>query len=145
MLSRHEVIAELNTETERLLNIHYPQDELPEWVDKRLFWISYGKRILGSAISSFVCCYDDLKEDGTLKVDVDRQLLAFALVSMEFEEPDDDEDIIVGDYSFTFSKQVVEFLLNAMGDPPKTKKGWMSVESKIRETVGLVAVNKKWL
>lgn len=144
MLTSQKVIAELNAETERLLNIHYPQNELPPWVDKKLFWTSYKKQILGSAISSFIDEHNNLNDDGSLKVNVDRQILAYALVSMEFEEPDDD-DVFVGDCSFTFSKKVVDFLLNTMGPPPETKKGWLMVESKIRKTVGLVAVNQKLL
>lgn len=133
--NKQKVINEVGVEVDRLLNIHYPDDEQPEWIDKEMFKKVYRKRILESALSGFICCLDDYSENSPLTVDIDKSILAFALVSMEFEEPDSDNIRVGNRYTntITFSANTVMYFIDIItAEKPKTKRGWTKVENKLK-------------
>jgi hypothetical protein len=57
-----------------------------------------------------------LSENGSLKIDLYKAPLAFALISNEFEEPDYDDEIKLHGNKIVLSRIFVKYLMAAIGD-----------------------------
>lgn len=133
-----KLLKNLDNQIEKLINIHYP--DMPVWVNKELFMISFKKKIynnlaekLNDLLSDHVNKGKFVKEmynaDESMTVMVNKSFLAFALISNDFDEPDDD-DINLYTNDITLSKEFVKYLLAAVL-PYKSYRDAMPIIEKL--------------
>lgn len=119
------LLKSLDNKIEKLLSIHY--FDLPKWVNVELFRIKMKKKIyhnLAERINNTLDEYhkgngkfskEMLSKNGSLTIRLNKEFLAFALVSNQFNSPDYDDEVDLEANDITLSKEFVHYLMTALG------------------------------
>ncbi len=120
-----KLLKELDNKIEKLINIHY--FNMPKWVNVELFTIEMKKKIYYNLAKKLNFTLHEnldsrgkfavnmLRDDGSLKLNLYNESLAFALISNEFYIPDFDSDIDLHENYIVLSGEFLEYLMTALG------------------------------
>lgn len=120
-----KLLKELDEKIDSLIHLHYT--ELPKWVNEEMFYLDMKRKVYLNLVEQINMTLDGYHEgkgkfdkdmllkDGSLKVELHKEFLAFALVSNEFEPPDYDDEIDLHGNYIILSKNFFIYLMTAIG------------------------------